>query len=259
MSTRIMGVLNVTPDSFSDGGDFIDPDVAVKRALEMVAQGASIIDIGGESSRPGAESVSEELELMRVIPVIKKLSTQTDTLISIDTTKPVVAQAAMAIGASIINDIGGLRNPDMVAVAAETGATVCIMHMQGEPQSMQENPHYDDVVTEVMAFLADRIEVAEHAGIQNIWIDPGIGFGKTLEHNMTLLRELQQLKKLGKPVLLGTSRKSFIEKIMGAPVEERLPGTLASNIWGITHGADILRVHDVAEHKQAIDVLEAIQ
>lgn len=254
-----MGVLNVTPDSFSDGGDFIDPDVAVKRALEMVAQGASIIDIGGESSRPGAESVSEELELMRVIPVIKKLSTQTDTLISIDTTKPVVAQAAMAIGASIINDIGGLRNPDMVAVAAETGATVCIMHMQGEPQSMQENPHYDDVVTEVMAFLADRIEVAEHAGIQNIWIDPGIGFGKTLEHNMTLLRELQQLKKLGKPVLLGTSRKSFIEKIMGAPVEERLPGTLASNIWGITHGADILRVHDVAEHKQAIDVLEAIQ
>lgn len=254
-----MGVLNVTPDSFSDGGDFVDPDVAVKRALEMVAEGASIIDIGGESSRPGSEPVSQELELVRVIPVIKKLSTQTDALLSIDTTKPVVAQAAMASGASIINDIGGLRNPDMVAVAAETGATVCIMHMQGEPKSMQAAPQYDDVVTEVMAFLADRIEAAEHAGIQNIWIDPGIGFGKTLEHNMTLLRELKQFKKLGKPLLLGTSRKSFIEKIMGAPVEERLPGTLASNIWGMSHGADILRVHDVAEHKQAIDVLEAIQ
>lgn len=254
-----MGVLNVTPDSFSDGGEFVDPDRAVEHALQMVADGATIIDVGGESSRPGSQPVSESTEIQRVIPVIKMLASQSDVAISIDTTKPVVAEAAMAAGASIINDVGGMRDPEMIAVAAETEATVCIMHMQGEPKTMQDEPHYDDVVAEVLEFLRDRVAACEEAGVKEIWVDPGIGFGKTLEHNMALLRELERFADLGKPVLLGTSRKSFIEMISGAPVEQRLPGTLASNVWGVLHGADILRVHDVAEHTQALAVLNAIE
>lgn len=256
---KIMGIVNVTPDSFSDGGAFFDTAAAIAQGQQLVADGAHILDIGGESSRPGAMPVSAQDELDRVIPVIVGLKKSVSVPISIDTTKPIVAEAAIAAGATILNDITGLQNPEMIDVVARTAASVCIMHMQGTPQQMQENPQYDDVVQEVHDFLADRVRTAKEAGIQNIWIDPGIGFGKTLEHNLALLRHLDAFADIDAPLMLGTSRKSFIEKITGASVDERLPGTIASVLWAMMQGVSLVRVHDVAAVAQAIAVYAAIK
>ncbi len=256
--TRIMGVLNVTPDSFSDGGQFLDPENAVRRGLTMAEEGADIIDIGGESSRPGSEPVPEEEELRRVIPVIEQLATRISVPISIDTYKPHVAREAMSAGARIVNDITGLQNPEMIRIAAETNAGVVIMHMQGMPKDMQQMPVYTDVIAEISAYLSDRILAARHAGIVDIMVDPGIGFGKTLEHNLTILSHIRAFTALNCPVLIGPSRKSFIGTITGLPMEERLEGTLAAAVLAIQGGAAIIRAHDVKEMKRAAMVADAI-
>ena len=253
----IMGILNVTPDSFSDGGRFLSPDAAVKRALIMEKEGADIIDVGGESSRPGAEPVPVEEELRRVIPVLERLRGKLRIPISIDTTKAEVAEAALRAGASIVNDISALRfDPAMASVVAEFGAGLVLMHMLGTPKTMQQAPHYEDVVTEVRDFLAERAQYAQSQGIprEAIAVDPGIGFGKTVEHNLELLRRLPELVELGFPVLVGPSRKSFIGAILGLGVEERLEGTLAACAVAVVRGADILRVHDVREVRRAADL-----
>ncbi len=255
---RIMGILNVTPDSFSDGGEYVDPEVAVQHALKMVQEGADIIDIGGESSRPGAVPVSEEEELRRVIPVITALRAVTDVPISIDTYKPVVARASVEAGASIINDITGLRNDEMIKTVAALKVPVIIMHMQGTPETMQAAPAYGNAVEEIVQFLQERAEAALAAGITDITLDPGIGFGKSLEHNMAILRAWSQFAALGFPTLVGTSRKSFIEKATGAPVDERLPGTIVSTLEAVRGGASIVRVHDVKEINQALNIYSAI-
>ena len=253
----IMGILNVTPDSFSDGGRFLSPDAAVKRALIMEKEGADIIDVGGESSRPGAEPVPVEEELRRVIPVLERLRGKLRIPISIDTTKAEVAEAALRAGASIVNDISALRfDPAMASVVAEFGAGLVLMHMLGTPKTMQQAPHYEDVVREVRDFLAERALYAQSQGIprEAIAVDPGIGFGKTVEHNLELLRRLPELVELGFPVLVGPSRKSFIGAILGLGVEERLEGTLAACAVAVVRGADILRVHDVREVRRAADL-----
>jgi len=253
----IMGILNVTPDSFSDGGRFLSPDAAVKRALIMEKEGADIIDVGGESSRPGAEPVPVEEELRRVIPVLERLRGKLRIPISIDTTKAEVAEAALRAGASIVNDISALRfDPAMASVVAEFGAGLVLMHMLGTPKTMQQDPHYEDVVREVREFLAERALYAQSQGIprEAIAVDPGIGFGKTVEHNLELLRRLPELVELGFPVLVGPSRKSFIGAILGLGVEERLEGTLAACAVAVVRGADILRVHDVREVRRAADL-----
>ncbi len=253
----IMGILNVTPDSFSDGGRFLSPDAAVKRALIMEKEGADIIDVGGESSRPGAEPVPVEEELRRVIPVLERLRGKLRIPISIDTTKAEVAEAALRAGASIVNDISALRfDPAMASVVAEFGAGLVLMHMLGTPKTMQQAPHYEDVVREVREFLAERALYAQSQGIprEAIAVDPGIGFGKTVEHNLELLRRLPELVELGFPVLVGPSRKSFIGAILGLGVEERLEGTLAACAVAVVRGADILRVHDVREVRRAADL-----
>lgn len=261
-----MGILNVTPDSFSDGGLFCDPVRAVARALQMVEEGADIIDVGGESSRPGSEPVSVEEELRRVVPVIRALraelqkrgSDSKPIAISVDTTKAVVAAQAVEAGATIINDISAGRfDPEMFSVAAKFGATICLMHMQGTPTTMQQAPHYEDVVAEVKKFLSERITAAETAGIarEKIWIDPGIGFGKNVEDNIRLLRELNAFQELNCPILIGASRKSFLGALTGAPVHERLPGSLAAAALAVRNGAQILRVHDVAATKQFLKIL----
>ena len=256
-----MGVLNVTPDSFSDGGLYLDPERAIARGLELISAGADILDIGGESTRPGAEPVPPEEELRRVIPVIKGLREETEAVISIDTYKAVVAEAALEAGADMVNDISALRfDGRMGEVLAETAAPVILMHMQGEPRTMQENPHYDDVVSEIISFLRRRIEEAVELGIapERVIIDPGIGFGKRVEHNLEILRRLDELKVLGRPILIGPSRKSFIGQLSGAPVSERLPGTIAAVALGIAKGAAIVRVHDVREVRQAVRIADAI-
>ena len=253
----IMGILNVTPDSFSDGGRFLSPDAAVKRALIMEKEGADIIDVGGESSRPGAEPVPVEEELRRVIPVLERLRGKLRIPISIDTTKAEVAEAALRAGASIVNDISALRfDPAMASVVAEFGAGLVLMHMLGTPKTMQQDPHYEDVVREVREFLAERALYAQSQGIprEAIAVDPGIGFGKTVEHNLELLRRLPELVELGFPVLVGPSRKSFIGAILGLGVEERLEGTLVACAVAVVRGADILRVHDVREVRRAADL-----
>ncbi|HAF70698.1 MAG: Dihydropteroate synthase [Acetothermia bacterium 64_32] len=253
----IMGILNVTPDSFSDGGRFLSPDAAVERALVMEGEGADIIDIGGESSRPGAEPVSVEEELGRVLPVLERLRGRLRIPISIDTTKAEVAEAALRAGASIVNDISALRfDPAMAPLVAEFGAGLVLMHMLGTPKTMQQSPHYDDVVREVRGFLAERAQYAQSQGIprEAIAVDPGIGFGKTVEHNLELLRRLPELVELGFPVLVGPSRKSFIGAILDLPVEERLEGTLAACAVAVVRGADILRVHDVRQVRRAADL-----
>lgn len=253
----IMGILNVTPDSFSDGGRFLSPDAAVKRALIMEKEGADIIDVGGESSRPGAEPVPVEEELRRVIPVLERLRGKLRIPISIDTTKAEVAEAALRAGASIVNDISALRfDPAMASVVAEFGAGLVLMHMLGTPKTMQQAPHYEDVVREVREFLAERALYAQSQGIprEAIAVDPGIGFGKTVEHNLELLRRLPELVELGFPVLVGPSRKSFIGAVLGLGVEERLEGTLAACAVAVVRGADILRVHDVREVRRAADL-----
>jgi len=256
---KLMGVVNVTPDSFSDGGRYLDPAAAVEHGLELVKQGADLLDVGGESTRPGAEEVSAGEELARVLPVVEGLVGK--ATVSIDTSKAEVARAALDAGAAIVNDVAALRHdPEIAALCAERGAGLVLMHMQGEPRTMQQNPQYDDVVEDVKAFLAERMEVAVTAGVaeERIWLDPGIGFGKSLDHNLELLRRLGELRALGRPLVIGTSRKSFIGKIDGSPVEQRIGGTIASSILAAAEGADVLRVHDVAEAAQALKVAGAI-
>jgi dihydropteroate synthase len=257
--TLIMGVLNVTPDSFSDGGKFSDVERAVTHAREMAVAGADIIDVGGESTRPGAEPVGAEEELRRVVPVIERLR---DLLVSIDTTKAVVAEQALAAGARIVNDISALRfDPRMVEVVRDAGAGVVLMHMQGTPQTMQKNPRYDDVVAEVRAFFAERIEFGEAHGLKKsqIAVDPGIGFGKTVEHNLELLARLEEFGTLGCPVLVGTSRKAFIGKVLACEADARLWGTAATVAWAVAHGAHIVRVHDVSEMAHVVRMVEALE
>ena len=257
----VMGVLNVTPDSFSDGGEFFEPDAAVAHGRHMVAQGADIIDIGGESTRPGADRVPVEEELKRVLPVIEALRGASDVLLSIDCWKARVARAALDAGADMINDIGGLRlDPEMAGLAGETGAGVVIMHMQGRPQTMQKNPVYDDVVEDIKTFLREAIGRAEAAGVarEKILIDPGIGFGKTLEHNLEILRRLREFADLGAPMLIGTSRKSFLGKILDVPPEKRIIGTVATLGLAVREGVSVVRVHDVPEAVQAVKVADAI-
>ena len=251
----VMGIVNVTPDSFSDGGRFFDPEVAVEHALRLVAEGADILDIGGESTRPGADAVPIDEELRRVLPVIERLVKLTDRPISLDTSKAEVACAGLAAGATILNDVAGLRDPAMVEVAARSGAGVVVMHMRGDPRSMQLNPTYGDVVGEVSDYFTERIQTLTDAGIARsaIVLDPGIGFGKTLEHTRLQLRELQKLQAFGLPVCLGVSRKGFLGQVTGKPRPERLAGSLAVACFALAQGAaQILRVHDVAAHADAI-------
>ena len=248
--TLVMGVLNATPDSFSDGGMFTDVESAMSRGVAMAAEGADIIDIGGESTRPGAEAVSAAGEMERVIPVIKGLSGKISIPVSIDTSKAEVADAAMKAGAHIINDVSGLGDPAMADVVRQTGAGLVIMHMKGTPRTMQDEPVYKDVVAEVGAFLRERVEAAVRAGIpaEHMVVDPGIGFGKTLEHNVELLRALDKISAMAqRPLLLGVSRKRFIGAITGREVHDRLAGSLAAAAFGIQRGARIIRVHDVKE------------
>jgi dihydropteroate synthase len=258
--TQLMGVVNVTPDSFSDGGLYLDPEAAVAHGRELAAAGAEILDVGGESTRPGAAVVPCEEELERVVPVIRGLRSL-DRRISVDTSKAAVAGAALDAGAAIVNDVTALRgDSEMGPLCAERGATVVLMHMLGDPRTMQDDPRYDDVVAEVRAFLAERMEAAAAAGIaeERIWLDPGIGFGKTSAHNMELLRRLGELRDLGRPLVVGTSRKSFIGRIDGSAADQRLGGTIASSVIAAAQGADVLRVHDVAEMRQALTVAETI-
>jgi len=257
---RLMGVVNVTPDSFSDGGLFLHPGRAIKHARELVADGADVLDIGGESTRPGSEGVSADEELERVAPVLEGVAGE-GVRVSIDTSKRVVAEAALDAGAEIVNDVSALRSdPELAELCAERDCGVVLMHMLGSPRTMQEAPTYGDVVEDVRAFLAERIEFATDAGIaeERIWIDPGIGFGKTLEHNLELLRRLGELRALGRPICIGTSRKSFIGKITGRDADERLGGTIASNVIALANGAEIFRVHDVREVREGLEVAEVI-
>ncbi len=257
-----MGIINVTPDSFSDGGLFLDRERAVRRGLELAADGADIIDVGGESTRPGSLPVTEEEELGRVIPVIRELRPRTGALISVDTSKAAVAAAAVEAGADIINDVSALRaDPAMAGVVAASGAGLVIMHMKGTPRTMQLNPEYDDVLAEVRDFLEARIRAAEAAGIprERVIIDPGIGFGKNLEHNLDLIARQDLFLEIGRPLLMGISRKSFLGRILGLPPEERLEGTIAVSVLCVQKGADILRVHDVKQVARAVKVAEAVQ
>lgn len=260
MTPKLMGVVNVTPDSFSDGGLYLDPGAAIAHGEELVRDGAEILDVGGESTRPGAEEVSAEEELARVEPVVSELAGG-GAAVSIDSSKSSVAEAALDAGATIVNDVTALQgDSEMAAMCAARGATVVLMHMRGTPRTMQENPLYEDVVDDVKAFLGERMEEALAAGVdeQRIWLDPGIGFGKTLEHNLELLGRLGELSSLGRPLVVGTSRKSFIGKVDGSPPSERLGGTIASSVFAAAEGADVLRIHDVAEMRQAMTVAAAI-
>lgn len=258
----VMGIVNVTPDSFSDGGSFLERNAAVDHALELADEGADILDIGGESTRPDAAPVSLDEELRRVIDVIASVRKSTDRLISIDTTKAEVARQALAAGADIVNDISGLTfDPTIVDVCAESDCGVICMHIQGTPQTMQAEPHYDDVVNEVRLFLSDRLDALEQAGIarERIVTDPGIGFGKTAAHNVELLSNIAALRELGRPVLIGHSRKRFLAKVLGRPVEERTFGTIGVAIAVADQGADIIRVHDVQATRDALLAWEAVR
>lgn len=256
--TVLMGVLNITPDSFSDGGKYLNPETAIKRAKEMIEQGADIIDIGGESSRPGADPISEDEELKRAAPIIKSLAKTIDIPISIDTYKPKVADICLGLGASIINDIAGIDDA-MREVAVKRDAGVIIMHMRGKPKTMQENINSKNIIPEIKNFFKKRIEKAQIAGIKNIIIDPGVGFGKTLEQNLAIIKNLKEFKGLNCPILIGASRKSFIGKITGLDISQRLEGTIASSVAGILNGANIIRVHDVLACKRAAMVTDAIK
>jgi dihydropteroate synthase len=259
--TYIMGILNVTPDSFSDGGKFYRVDDAIAQAEKMLEDGADIVDVGGESTRPGARAVTAEEEIKRVMPVIRALSRIKGAAISIDTRRARVARAALDAGADMINDVSGLRyDKKMAAVAGRSKTPVCVMHMQGMPQNMQKNPAYKDLMGEIISYLEESIAIAKNAGIlhEKILVDPGIGFGKTLEHNLEILKRLRELKVLGQPILVGPSRKSMIGKVLGLPVEERVEGTVAAAAIAIANGADIVRVHDVKEIKRVVRMTDAI-
>lgn len=257
----IMGILNVTPDSFSDGGRFSGVEQAVEQALRMEREGADIIDIGGESTRPGAQPVTAEQELDRVIPVIRGIRRQSSVPISIDTSKPAVMRAAVAEGADMVNDVNALRALDAANVCAALDVAVCLMHMQGEPRTMQQQPHYHNVVTEVAEFLQQRYQASIDAGIdaQRIVLDPGFGFGKSLQHNLQLLNSLNVICALKLPVLVGISRKSMLGAILNKPVDERIYGSLAAAVFAFTKGARLFRVHDVAPTRQALALCDALQ
>lgn len=260
--THLMGILNITPDSFSDGGEFLVPSKALKHALNMVQEGADIIDIGAESSRPGADAVTEQEELGRLLPVLNLLIKELPVPISVDTYKSTVAEAALDLGVQIINDISGLSfDSRLASVIAKYEATVIIMHMKGTPRNMQHNPHYNDLLPEIVSYLRAQINFALEQGVDGdkIVIDPGIGFGKTVEHNMQIIKHLDRLKVLDKPILLGTSRKSFIGSVLDLPVEERIEGTAATVAYGIIQGANIVRVHDVAVMKKIARITDAIR
>ena len=257
----IMGVLNVTPDSFSDGGLHLDPAQAIRHAQQLITEGADLIDVGGESTRPGAQPVSVDEELHRVMPVIEALAKRSPVPLSIDTSKAEVARQAIAAGASMVNDVTALRgDPQMAAVVARSRASVVLMHMRGRPQTMQQAPRYHDVVREVSAFLADAIHRAQDAGIASarILIDPGLGFGKTVTHHVLLMHHVEELVKLGYPVVIGPSRKSFLGRILEAPVHERLAGTLACVAFAMQHGVQIVRVHDVKPVAQFVTMWKVL-
>ena len=256
----VMGILNVTPDSFSDGGQFDKPGAARRHAAAMADEGASLIDIGGESTRPGARGVSEQEELDRVIPVIETVRSVTDVPISIDTSKPGVMREAVAAGAALINDVRALREEGAIEAAAELDVAVCLMHMQGRPRTMQQDPDYDDVVAEIAAFLADRADQCLAAGIgaQSICVDPGFGFGKTVAHNVELLANLRQLRSLGYPLLVGVSRKSTLGKLTEREVEERVPASIAAAAVAALNGAQVIRAHDVRATVDAMKVVQAV-
>ena len=260
-SFEVMGIVNVTPDSFSDGGRFFDPALAVRHGLQLQAEGAAILDVGGESTRPGADPVEAEEESRRVVPVIEELiAAGVRARISVDTSKAEVTERALAAGAAIVNDVTALRAaPEMAELTAAAGAQLCLMHMVGTPRTMQEDPRYEDVVSEVKRFLEERMAFAVAHGVpeQKILLDPGIGFGKTVEHNLALLRRLPELAALGRPILVGTSRKSFLGRLTGREVDDRLPGTIATNVMAYERGASIFRVHDVAPVFDALTVTAA--
>jgi dihydropteroate synthase len=257
----VMGVLNVTPDSFSDGGLYLDVDAAVAHARDMAAEGAAIVDVGGESTRPGAEPVSEAEELERVVPVVERIvAAGAEPRISIDTRKLAVAEAAVQAGARIVNDVTAFRAaPEMAGLVASSGSTCCLMHMLGDPRTMQADPRYDDVVSEVRAFLEERLAFAVSEGVpeDRIWLDPGIGFGKTIDHNLELLRRLDEIAAIGRPVVIGTSRKSFLGRITGRDELGRVAATVATNVVAYERGASIFRVHDVAEAVDSLTVAAA--
>ncbi|UWN49373.1 Dihydropteroate synthase [Alcanivorax sp. ALC70] len=243
----VMGVLNVTPDSFSDGGRYTSRDAALRQAERLLAEGAAIIDVGGESTRPGAEPVPEQEELDRVIPVVEALTRELDALVSVDTSTPAVIRESAGAGAGLINDVRSLRRPGALEAAAATSLPVCVMHMRGEPGDMQDDPRYDDVTAEVIAFLRERVEACVAAGIprHQLLVDPGFGFAKTLEHNLRLLAELEALRVLELPMLVGLSRKGMIGKVLDRPVDERMPGSVAAAVLCVDRGASIVRAHDV--------------
>jgi dihydropteroate synthase len=261
LHTKLIGILNVTPDSFYDGGKFIDAHSAIEKGLLLAREGADIIDIGGESTRPGSKGVGIDEEIERVIPVIKALSKQLDIPLSIDTRKAKVAQAALEAGASIVNDVSALRfDPEMVNVVVSYNARLVLMHSLGDPATMQVDPHYDDVIGEINSFFAERLEFSTSRGIDvsKIMLDPGIGFGKKLEHNLTIIRRLSDFKRHGVCILVGPSNKSFIGLVLDAPVDKRLEGTIAACVLAVANGADMLRVHDVAPVGRAVKLAETI-
>ncbi|MEC7882629.1 MAG: dihydropteroate synthase [Verrucomicrobiota bacterium] len=259
--TLVMGIVNVTPDSFSDGGQCFNYNSAIDHAQKLAKEGADILDIGGESTRPGADAISAEEEIRRVIPIIKELAKNTELIISADTQKPIVAKEAINAGASIINDIAASSNSsEMWNIISETKAGYICMHMKGTPQTMQQKPHYKDVCNEVINFFKDRIKLLLENGVpaEQIVIDPGIGFGKSLDHNIELMSELNKFTVFERPVLIGASRKSFIEKLLGTPIKDRLPASLACANWATIQGSSIIRAHDVAETVQAVRMTEAL-
>ncbi|NGX42948.1 MAG: Dihydropteroate synthase [Chlamydiae bacterium] len=256
---QIMGILNVTPDSFYDRSRCFETDKAIEHGIRMFQEGADLIDIGGESTRPGAPPVSEEEEMARVIPVIKALKKQIPIPISIDTQKPRIAETAIQEGASILNDVSGFHDPKMIEVAAKRSVKICVMHMKGSPRTMQEDPHYEEgILNHLLLWMEERAKTLIEAGVQekNIIFDPGIGFGKTVEHNLEILHNLQKFKAMGFPILLGLSRKSFMGKIVNKPSQDLLPTTIAMNTVALMANVDIIRIHDVAEHRHVVDVLE---
>lgn len=254
-SPKVMGILNVTPDSFSDGGRFIKPDAALYQVESMLADGATFIDVGGESTRPGAADVSVEDEISRVVPVVEAIASRFDTVISVDTSKPDVMLEACRAGAGLINDVRALQEPGALSVAKQSGAAVCLMHMQGQPRTMQHEPKYQDLFADIFAFLDDRVQVCIDVGIERerILLDPGFGFGKTLQHNYQLLQGMERFHHMGLPLLVGMSRKSMLGNLLGRAVEERLAGSLACATIAAMKGAQIIRVHDV---KQTVDALK---
>lgn len=258
---QVMGILNVTPDSFSDGGRFTGRDAALRHAAQMVAAGAAFIDVGGESTRPGARQVSPTEELERVAPVVEAIARDLDVVISVDTSTPAVMREVARLGAGLINDVRSLQRDGALDAAAATGLPVCLMHMLGEPADMQDDPQYENVTAEVRQFLAARMDACEAAGIgrERIILDPGFGFAKTVEHNLSLFKKLQQLEALGRPVLVGVSRKSMIGKVLGREVDGRLYGSLALAALAVAKGASIIRVHDVAETVDVVRMIAAVE